>query len=595
MKRFVKAVSVFIVIALVSVQLCGCSLLMDYQSDYEKYSEQNFSNISYKRPDTKRFFELSKSIEANCGNFFKAISVNDWFTEMIDIYNDMYAMISLLSIYTACDITDKYYAEEYLFLRNEVIAVSDELNRIVSVLKDSKCAYMIEFYNDKSIWEYFEDYEEKSENDTAFDELTKQENTLISKYNELLDKSFTIPADGLDIGDAQIIEDNALSLDELDFLYENGILSSEEYIELQREIYLKKNKAYGDVYVELVSVRKQIAKNRGASSYADYAYGELYAREYTVSDIREFRSYVKEALVPFYNELVSKLDYTLLDRGDRYISEIYPSDLTKTLKPVLSSISGKMGDAYEYMISNNACSFEYSPNKAQMSFTTYVDCYGIPYIFCQPSETATAYDFFTVVHEFGHYFDYYTNSVTDYNSIDLDSSEVLSQGLELIFSEHIGDVFKDGDVAAQEYIYVILNILSSVISGCMYDEFQELVFTSPDCTVENINKIFGDVRTAYGSDFYDAGDGQSLSWIDVTHNFIAPFYYISYASSAVAALQIWSLENCEDAYFEFLKNSAEMFFMDNIKECGLGGPFEADTLEKIIETVRLRYSAVSGK
>lgn len=71
MKRFVKAVSVFIVIALVSVQLCGCSLLMDYQSDYEKYSEQNFSNISYKRPDTKRFLSFQKALRKIAAIFLK--------------------------------------------------------------------------------------------------------------------------------------------------------------------------------------------------------------------------------------------------------------------------------------------------------------------------------------------------------------------------------------------------------------------------------------------------------------------------------------------------------------------------------------------
>lgn len=594
MKRFSKGICIFLILVLAAAPLSGCSLFMDYQSDYLKYEESNFENIEYSRPNTERFYILSKDIEKNCTNVLRAVAVNDMFTEMVDIYNDMYAMISLLSIYTALDVTDTYYAEEYLFLQNELIPIVDEFNRIVSVLKDSRCAYMIEFYNGKDVWDYFSTYKEKDESEKELDSLKMQENELLTEYNLLASVEYAVPGYENLNGFSLVSADNLLSLEEAGQLFLAGYLDEETYFALQREIYLVKNEAYGDVYCRLVKVRNQIAANLGYSSYADYAYETLYMRQYGISDVKAFREYVKRELLPFYTNLYDSLDFDRLADGDAYMAKAYPENLHDIIRPIMRVISPEMELVYNDMLENALCSLEYSPTKAEMSFTTYIECYGLPYLFVQPSAQATSFDFFTVVHEFGHYYSFVLNSITEYNAYDLDASEVASQAYELIFAEYMGDIFKENEVASAEYRYLLLNILSSIISGCMYDEFQERVYALPNCSTEEINRIFGEIRTAYGSEFYDVGDGASLSWIDVTHNFIAPFYYISYATSAVAALQIWADEEAEDLYFTFVDNADEMFFLDNISACGLSDPFTPDTLKTIMNTIKTRCAALSA-
>lgn len=588
-----RGLAFLLTVVLAAAPLGGCSLLMNYQSDYEKYEETNFANLAYSRPDINRFYSLADSAEKNCSNLLQSLAVNDMFTEMVDIYNDMYAMISLLSVYTALDVTDSYYADEYLFLQNEMISVTDRFTRLAGILKKSRCAGMIEFYNGKDVWDYFGEYEEKDESETAYDELVKQENALLTEYNALSSAEYSVPGHEDLNGFSLVSEDELLSLEELEKLYAKGYVDYEMYLALQREIYAVKNQAYGDVYCRLVAVRNQIAENRGYDSFAEYAYENLYSRQYKPLDIEPFRTYVKEELVPFYNTLLSSLDYDLLAEGDAYIEKIYPDRLQEVILPVLETISPEMKTAFTEMEANSLCSFAYSPVKAEMSFTTYLQCYNLPFLFIQPSEKASVYDFFTVVHEFGHYYSYLTNSITEYNANDLDASEVASQAFELIFSEYMGEIFKENGVAAEAYRYILVTILNAVISGCLYDEFQQRVYSLETCTTEEINRLYAEARTEYGSEFYDAGDGMSLSWIDVAHNFIAPFYYISYASSAVASLQIWSSAEAEKLYFTFTENGASMFFMDNIEACGLADPFAPDTMRGITETVRARCGAFS--
>ena len=584
MKRFVKLISACLAVCIFAFSLSGCSFLMDYSSDSAKYLETDFNKMGYTRPNLDRYYELSENIEEACTVFYHALRVNDYFNEMVDIYNSMYAMSSLLSVYTALDASDEYYASEYLYIRNEINDVKKELNRIAGVIKNSPCAYMIEFYNGEDIWDYFDSADEGYAFDEEYEKLSDRENELVSEYNTLAAGVFTVSADSVpECSDGRcedILYDGVLTLDEISALYDRGCINAQRMTELQREIYVLMNDAYGEVYLELIDVRNQIAENRGFESYAEYAYKELYFREYSEEDVETMREYVKTELVPLYNALLSAMNYGVLAEGDEFMSEAYKS-ISSIMKPILGGLSEDMLDVYEDMLKSNRYSFEYSETKVDYSFTTLLNCYNVPYLFCSPSENATGYDFFTVVHEFGHYFAFSTVPVTESNVSDLDSQEVFSQSLELIFADRMGEIFTENDISVAQYTYVLTQILSAVIEGCKMDEFQSRVYSADMETVSDVNKIYGDIMYEYGTEFYDIGNGESLSWIDIVHNFIAPYYYISYASSAVASLELWASENSEEIYFEFVENSENLTFLENIEECGLGNPFSADTLNGI--------------
>ncbi len=602
MKGFIKFVSVVLALCMIVSCFSGCTVLMDYRPNPEKYLDTDFESMDFTMPNVSRFYTLGKQIEEISGKFYNAIKVQDCFNEMVDIYNSIFAVKSILSIRTSLNVNDAELAEDYLYLQNETISVRNELNRVANIIKNSPCAFMVEFYNGKEVWQSFEAYDPSDEGEKEFEKLSIKENELVSKINQLDKKVYTIPAE--DVEGFEAYEDYSLyssdaefSLKELEHMYTDGVIATEEYLALQREIYVQENAAYGELYLELVEVRKAIAKNRGFETYGEYAYSEIYSRAYSVSDVKAMRSYVKKELVPLYNEMVEALDYDALSESDEYMSKMYSTKLEEMIKPILESVSTDdhdMLEVFEDMVKNNRCSFYYSDNKANISFTTYIDCYNVPYMFCSPSFKATGYDFSTVVHEFGHYYAYSTVPLTEYNIQDLDAQEVASQGLEMIFAEYISDIYPNNDMANAQYLYILINVLGAVIEGCKMDEFQERVFASDLVTISDINKIYGDILTEYGTDFYDIGNGEALSWIDVTHTFIAPFYYVSYASSALVALQIWSTDDSSKVYFDFLANTETMNFMDNIKKCGFESPFNEESLKAIKGVIEERLEAVYG-
>ena len=91
-------------------------------------------------------------------------------------------------------------------------------------------------------------------------------------------------------------------------------------------------------------------------------------------------------------------------------------------------------------------------------------------------------------------------------------------------------------------------------------------------TLEEINKLYYDLCRAYGepeptdNDYY---------WIFINHTFESPCYYISYAASALASLQLWDLQQEDpdaalEKYMEILGLGAYDYgYMELLEEVGL--------------------------
>jgi hypothetical protein len=62
---------------------------------------------------------------------------------------------------------------------------------------------------------------------------------------------------------------------------EDPKLPYEDYLNVYRAYYNKYNPLCADLFVKLIKVRKEIAKELELDSYADYAYTYTYARDYT--------------------------------------------------------------------------------------------------------------------------------------------------------------------------------------------------------------------------------------------------------------------------------------------------------------------------
>ena len=124
---------------------------------------------------------------------------------------------------------------------------------------------------------------------------------------------------------------------------------------------------------------------------------------------------------------------------------------------------------------------------------------------------------------------------------NLDVAEIHSQGLELLFFPYADELFGEGGEAFQ--YYTVLNVLYVVTQGFLYDEFQNMIYASPDMTLDNMNHLFYQLSQEYGEQYslQEHEEQKGYQWVDVSHTFQTPFYYISYATSGLSALDIWEL------------------------------------------------------
>ncbi|MBR2716362.1 MAG: hypothetical protein IKD79_01315, partial [Oscillospiraceae bacterium] len=337
------------------------------------------------------------------------------------------------------------------------------------------------------------------------------------------------------------------------------------YIGIQQAI----SEAFAPLYIELVGLWTEEARAEGYDSYTPFAYELIYGRDYTPEDAQRFCDEVKPIARKYYEDLY----YSDLAFAEDTVSPVLsPSELLDTLGAYLPRIDPALAEPWEQMTEHGLYDLAgEGAGRYDGSYTTNLAYWRSPFLFATLSGDCN--DLITVTHEFGHFADYWfspqTNAVTQTD--DLDLSEIHSNALQALFTEFYGEIYDEGADAA-EFINLAF-LLESVFDGCMFDEFQRRILDDPDgLTPEKINDIYTRVCAEYGLYYDQEWDG---SWTYISHNFEQPLYYISYAASAIAALQIWDLAQTDfDAaaavYVDVLSRGAhDEGYIQVLEECGL--------------------------
>ena len=341
------------------------------------------------------------------------------------------------------------------------------------------------------------------------------------------------------------------------------------------------------LYVELVSVRRTIAADEGYDSYAEYAYDALYARNYGPDDARRLWSAAKNHFIP----LLADVSEGIWDRADAAAAlpglSCAPEDVLAALETVSAALAPELGEACRYMTDHGLYDIAPDPRKLSTGYTTYLYDVNQPFIFNAAS--GSYYDYTDMFHELGHFINYYyCGSDLLFGIADNDLSELHSQGLEVLALPYYGQIFgpERGDALADE---TVLNLLYSVADGALYDEFQQKVYAEEDLTPARVQDLFLEVCADYG---YAPDEEGAREWMDQVHNFEYPFYYISYAVSAVPALELYTFQREDPAravarYLYAVSLSCEdWYFTDAVDSAGFSDPFSGAALRRIAAAVR---------
>ena len=365
-----------------------------------------------------------------------------------------------------------------------------------------------------------------------------------------------------------------------DSLYSNDY---EGYLEVWYGLDRQANQLLGPLFRELLAIRTETAEIRGYDSYADYAYECTYGRDFTTEDAQALCDAVKPLAQDYYESLYYSDVWYIYNE----VSPVMDSDsLLSALGNTLPLFGPELEKSFSALTENHLYLLTDEPSAQSGAYTTELNYYRSPFLYMYME--GDCYDFSTLTHEFGHFCDsFYTpipNILTSVGSYDL--FEIHSTGLEVLYSEYYDLIYDSGADIAR--FITLGSQMESLIDGCIMDEFQRRIYEDPDMNLKELNRLYADIRREYGA---DQTTKEEYSWVYVSHNFEAPLYYLSYAVSSLASLQLWDMaqEDMDAAmtsYLSILGQSAyDEGYMQVLENAGLRLFTETGAVEDICEPV----------
>ena len=518
-----------------------------YDNEYLR-SEVDFKDITYERPDFEEILNRINLIESLYENRESPASVKEAFDILDNQMWQVSTAYSLLNVLQSLDTSDEEIADE-------IILISDEFTNIKQLYFGLAVTLL-----DSNIYDgIFEDLTQAEKEEIRFYALFFDDEMadLISRKTQL-ENQYKDPYSLM-----VSVEGTEMTLAEVEEKYGYG-----SYIAAL-------NVAGGSIYLELAEIYKTMAERAGYDNFADFAYKTEYNRDYTLEDSQKLHEYVKEYIAPLFNRLAEELPEINTSGSNS------PFDYEEILTSYFSSVSPDMSKAYEYMKKHGLYSIGSGSKRRPGAFTTFLHSYDIPFIFQNTNNNYT--DIETFIHEFGHFYAYYLNGDNTDSFIDI--AEIHSQANELLFLPYFEDIY--GSEAYEDItLYTMLSQLNSIVTGCLIDEFEQGVYSGNYNTVEELNALFASLCEEYSLINYP-----DYIWTTVQHIFLSPCYYISYTTSLIPALEIYtaSLENREtgiEMYNSVLSEYVNCTgFMDLLTKSGFSNPFSEETIISIANSV----------
>lgn len=475
--------------------------------------------------------------------------LKEWETRYYETYYDLMSMARLAYLYYCLDMSDSYFYNEYVYCLDLAGTIQ---SNYVGIFEDEKQNY--------------------SGETKAYFNLASERENLLDLYNNLQD-TIKVAVGGKMRSMQEILQDKSIS-------------QANKYKLVMKDWYDEYNRQAGELFLKMVKIDNEQAKMAGYASVADRMYAS-YSRDYTPLQSKKFAASVKKYLPNVYKQMDAKRQIAVKN----LVNYTYKDEdvlLDKVQKGLVDELPF-LQESFTYLKQYDLYDISHSARKMDGGFTTYLIGYNEPFIslnYSKDYQTTMAF-----IHELGHFnFDY----TTAYINCSLDLSETYSQGLELLALPYHEEIMGTKEYAEATRLSVTTDMLRGIIDGCVYEEFLQSVYANPNMTVDQLNKLYGKIASAYGL------EPDNRSWIEVTHNFETPFYYLSYAMSAVAALEIWqqSLTDYNKAintYTTLIDKGTKYKFQEALKQSGLSNPLEETSIKKIVNAVATYFEISETK
>jgi len=367
---------------------------------------------------------------------------------------------------------------------------------------------------------------------------------------------------------------------------------SQELREKNEEILVELNELSGpdaekrtaELYAQIVTNNNRIAKLAGYDNYYDYATKEVYGRDYTREDIAAFKGYVMKYFVPNFNALSDGWynKYVNLGRNAQgfmvdFLYEPFDTLDKNYLEGYVNSFDNSTGAGFKSLFENRNMIFASSQNSHQSAYQTYLEDLETPFCLFGSNGQSTS----TIVHEMGHYYaSLHTPHVTSY-----DLAETQSQANEYLLLKYLSTQIPLPVYNALSE-YNVYNTVAMILICVIIDDFEQRVYSLESVegyTLEDFEAIMSEVCLPYGGTHYINSKITDINeyWLAVCPN--SPVYYISYATSSISALNIFSIADKDEAagremYRKLVEETDENDgFKSALAKIGLTDPFTEQT------------------
>ena len=421
------------------------------------------------------------------------------------------------------------------------------------------------------------------------DELEERYSYMMDYYTDLIAKFYSLSQPFYDSCYRDFFYYGMTEEEIVAYLFDSNALADEEYTalksrndQIELEFFDIADPATDPqvpvLYAEFVANNKRIAEILGYDNYLEYAYENVYGREYSHEDVAVITDYVAEHLGGSFKSIFSTYIYNysnplLGTSKEEYRSQFDHSFFENmksnvTLNDYIDLLAFTSNPDKQISFSDELNGLVSNGNlfigQYEGAFVTSLEAFHIPIAYF-----SNGYDTpFTVVHEFGHYMNEIYNS-SEYNQ-SYDLLEMHSQGNEMLYLS-----FLKGELSEQVFKYVeneqLVNMLSTVIASLAIDAFERAIYTdsydgsNADIIMADGTITYDEYDMLYRSINTDLGVNRYLSDVYWRYGMTiaSPCYYVSYAISGLSVLQLYEIAETDgfdaaaDAYLKLFTYTDE--------------------------------------
>jgi oligoendopeptidase F len=327
---------------------------------------------------------------------------------------------------------------------------------------------------------------------------------------------------------------------------------------LYMERFLREREKLNELYLEMLRLRRQVARNAGFDDFRAYQWKTMARFDYTPEDCFAFHDAIEHEVVPFatelYNDLRKKLELDTLRPwdvdADPHGEALAPFKETSELEEggyrIFEQVDPLLAQHYRAM-RGAFLDLGSRPNKAPGGYCNSFPVSGKPYIFM--NAVGTQDDVMTLLHEGGHAFHFMESRVQPLvwnHDVPMEFSEVASMAMELLSAPYLtrarGGFYEEAD-ARRAYAQRLRDSVLFLPYMAVVDAFQHWVYTEAPEAVspDEMDTKWGELwdRFLPGVDYSALETEKETGWHRKVHIFSVPFYYVEYGLALLGALQVW--------------------------------------------------------